>query len=133
MPFLTRLLPGLPILTVASHGLPVFRVRVLGLPGGQVRCQQAVSKLRVGIIQLSPRDFSSKFISFRSWSSEIVGACGSDVCPWTFAGDVPLHLSIREASDTGQPVVFAQPESEEAKAYLHIASEVVRRLRPPPE
>nr|XP_048271396.1 iron-sulfur protein NUBPL isoform X2 [Myodes glareolus] len=48
-------------------------------------------------------------------------------------GDVPLHLSIREASDTGQPVVFAQPESEEAKAYLHIASEVVRRLRPPPE
>ncbi|XP_041514362.1 iron-sulfur protein NUBPL isoform X2 [Microtus oregoni] len=48
-------------------------------------------------------------------------------------GDVPLHLSIREASDMGQPVVFAQPESEEAKAYLHIASEVVRRLRPPPE
>ncbi|XP_038192287.1 iron-sulfur protein NUBPL isoform X2 [Arvicola amphibius] len=48
-------------------------------------------------------------------------------------GDVPLHLSIREASDTGQPVVFAQPEGEEAKAYLHIASEVVRRLRPPPE
>lgn len=46
-----------------------------------------------------------------------MGACvrfpGSDVCPWTFAGDVPLHLSIREASDTGQPVVFAQPESEE--------------------
>lgn len=38
---------------------------------------------------------------------------GSDVCPWAFAGDVPLHLSIREASDTGQPVVFAQPESEE--------------------
>lgn len=46
-----------------------------------------------------------------------MGACvrfpGSDVCPWAFAGDVPLHLSIREASDTGQPVVFAQPESEE--------------------
>ncbi|ERE72577.1 iron-sulfur protein NUBPL-like protein [Cricetulus griseus] len=48
-------------------------------------------------------------------------------------GDVPLHLSIREASDKGQPVVFSQPESEEAKAYLHIASEVVRRLQPPPE
>ncbi|XP_052594464.1 iron-sulfur protein NUBPL isoform X2 [Peromyscus californicus insignis] len=28
-------------------------------------------------------------------------------------GDVPLHLSIREASDMGQPVVFAHPESEE--------------------
>ncbi|XP_028725523.1 iron-sulfur protein NUBPL isoform X3 [Peromyscus leucopus] len=48
-------------------------------------------------------------------------------------GDVPLHLSIREASDTGQPVVFAHPESEEARAYLHIASEVVKRLQPPPE
>ncbi|XP_034369655.2 iron-sulfur cluster transfer protein NUBPL isoform X4 [Arvicanthis niloticus] len=48
-------------------------------------------------------------------------------------GDVPLHLSIREASDMGQPVVFSQPESDEAKAYLHIASEVVRRLKSPPE
>lgn len=28
-------------------------------------------------------------------------------------GDVPLHLSIREASDMGQPVVFSQPESDE--------------------
>lgn len=48
-------------------------------------------------------------------------------------GDVPLHLSIREASDMGQPVVFSQPESDEAKAYLDIASEVVRRLKSPPE
>lgn len=48
-------------------------------------------------------------------------------------GDVPLHLSIREASDMGQPVVFSQPGSDEAKAYLHIASEVVRRLKSSPE
>ncbi|XP_005377010.1 PREDICTED: iron-sulfur protein NUBPL isoform X3 [Chinchilla lanigera] len=48
-------------------------------------------------------------------------------------GDIPLHLSIREASDTGQPVVFSQPESDEARAYLRIAAEVVRRLPPPPE
>ncbi|EDL36766.1 mCG124774, partial [Mus musculus] len=47
--------------------------------------------------------------------------------------DVPLHLSIREASDMGQPVVFSQPGSDEAKAYLHIASEVVRRLKSSPE
>ncbi|XP_062061286.1 iron-sulfur protein NUBPL isoform X3 [Lepus europaeus] len=47
-------------------------------------------------------------------------------------GDIPLHLSIREASDTGQPIVYSQPESEEAKAYLQIAVEVVRRLPPPP-
>lgn len=31
----------------------------------------------------------------------------------TSAGDVPLHLSIREASDMGQPVVFSQPGSDE--------------------
>ncbi|KAM5234951.1 iron-sulfur cluster transfer protein NUBPL [Ctenodactylus gundi] len=48
-------------------------------------------------------------------------------------GDIPLHLSIREASDMGQPVVFSQPESDQAKAYLKIAVEVVRRLPPPPE
>ncbi|GAB1297427.1 Iron-sulfur protein NUBPL [Apodemus speciosus] len=28
-------------------------------------------------------------------------------------GDVPLHLSIREASDMGQPVVFSRPGSDE--------------------
>ncbi|XP_039726432.1 iron-sulfur cluster transfer protein NUBPL isoform X3 [Pteropus medius] len=46
-------------------------------------------------------------------------------------GDIPLHLDIREASDTGQPIVFSQPGSDEAKAYLRIAAEVVRRLPPP--
>ncbi|XP_050654289.1 iron-sulfur protein NUBPL isoform X2 [Macaca thibetana thibetana] len=29
-------------------------------------------------------------------------------------GDIPLHLNIREASDTGQPIVFSQPESDES-------------------
>ncbi|KAM6201898.1 iron-sulfur cluster transfer protein NUBPL [Rhynchocyon petersi] len=48
-------------------------------------------------------------------------------------GDIPLHLNIRETSDTGQPIVFSQPQSDEAKAYLKIAEEVVRRLPPPPE
>ncbi|XP_030879862.1 iron-sulfur protein NUBPL isoform X1 [Leptonychotes weddellii] len=28
-------------------------------------------------------------------------------------GDIPLHLNIRETSDTGQPIVFSQPESDE--------------------
>ncbi|XP_037691861.1 iron-sulfur protein NUBPL-like [Choloepus didactylus] len=29
-------------------------------------------------------------------------------------GDIPLHVNIREASDTGHPIVFSQPESDEA-------------------
>ncbi len=28
-------------------------------------------------------------------------------------GDVPLHLSIRETSDAGAPIVVSQPESSE--------------------
>lgn len=63
------------------------------------------------------RSFSSDFISFQTWSSEIedapVSFSGSNVSSWASAGDVPLHLSIREASDMGQPVVFSQPESDE--------------------
>ncbi|XP_039726430.1 iron-sulfur cluster transfer protein NUBPL isoform X1 [Pteropus medius] len=30
-------------------------------------------------------------------------------------GDIPLHLDIREASDTGQPIVFSQPGSDEVE------------------
>ncbi|XP_058285724.1 iron-sulfur protein NUBPL isoform X4 [Hylobates moloch] len=33
-------------------------------------------------------------------------------------GDIPLHLNIREASDTGQPIVFSQPESDEGRRKL---------------
>ncbi|XP_068016441.1 iron-sulfur cluster transfer protein NUBPL isoform X4 [Melanerpes formicivorus] len=47
-------------------------------------------------------------------------------------GDVPLHVNIRETSDTGQPVVISQPQSDAAKAYLKIAMEIVRRLPAPP-
>jgi len=34
-------------------------------------------------------------------------------------GDVPLHLSIREASDVGRPVVVSQPDSEEVMLCNH--------------
>ncbi|XP_030070356.1 iron-sulfur cluster transfer protein NUBPL isoform X1 [Microcaecilia unicolor] len=43
-------------------------------------------------------------------------------------GNIPLHVNIREASDKGQPIVVSQPQSNEAKAYLQIATEVARRL-----
>ncbi|XP_076834549.1 iron-sulfur cluster transfer protein NUBPL [Brachyhypopomus gauderio] len=43
-------------------------------------------------------------------------------------GDIPLHLNIRETSDTGQPVVVSSPNSPEAEAYRMVASAVVRRL-----
>lgn len=34
-------------------------------------------------------------------------------------GDVPLHLSIREASDVGRPVVVSRPDSEEVLLCNH--------------
>ncbi|MBI3452987.1 MAG: iron-sulfur cluster carrier protein ApbC [Rhodospirillales bacterium] len=41
-----------------------------------------------------------------------------------FLGEVPLHISIRETSDSGRPIVVSQPESEHAKAYRRIADRV---------
>ncbi|XP_054827692.1 iron-sulfur protein NUBPL [Eublepharis macularius] len=43
-------------------------------------------------------------------------------------GDIPLHVNIRETSDSGKPVVVSQPESNMARAYLKLAAEIVRRL-----
>lgn len=29
----------------------------------------------------------------------------------SFSGDVPLHIDIRETSDSGKPIVVSQPDS----------------------
>ena len=41
-----------------------------------------------------------------------------------FLGEIPLHMSIRETSDGGNPIVVSDPESEHAKAYRAIADKV---------
>jgi ATP-binding protein involved in chromosome partitioning len=41
-----------------------------------------------------------------------------------FLGEIPLHISIRETSDAGNPIVVSDPESEHAKAYCAIAEKV---------
>lgn len=40
-----------------------------------------------------------------------------------FLGEVPLHMDIRETSDSGQPVVISQPDSEHAGVYREIAKQ----------
>jgi ATP-binding protein involved in chromosome partitioning len=55
-----------------------------------------------------------------------------------FLGEVPLHISIRETSDAGLPIVASAPESPEAEAYMAIAEAVAGRLdaglaKPPPK
>ncbi|MCK0209809.1 Mrp/NBP35 family ATP-binding protein [Starkeya koreensis] len=45
-----------------------------------------------------------------------------------FLGEVPLHLSIREASDAGLPLVATKPDSHEAQIYRDIAGSVREAL-----
>jgi ATP-binding protein involved in chromosome partitioning len=41
-----------------------------------------------------------------------------------FLGEVPLHMEIREKSDSGQPVVATAPDSPQAQCYRDIAARV---------
>jgi len=41
-----------------------------------------------------------------------------------FLGEVPLHMTIREKSDAGLPVVATEPDGPIAKAYRDIAANV---------
>ena len=45
-----------------------------------------------------------------------------------FLGEIPLHLSIRENSDNGTPIVMANPDSPYTKAYEQIAKNIVKIL-----
>lgn len=42
-----------------------------------------------------------------------------------FLGEIPLNYAIRSHADAGKPIVFADPESEYAKAYIDIAKKLI--------
>ena len=46
-----------------------------------------------------------------------------------FLGEVPLHMTIREKSDAGLPVVATEPDGPHAKIYRDIAAKVRDQLR----
>jgi len=48
-----------------------------------------------------------------------------------FLGEVPLHMTIREKSDTGLPVVATEPDGPHAKIYRDIAAKVHAQLIQP--
>src|SRR5438874_1236167 len=54
-----------------------------------------------------------------------------------FLGEVPLHATIRETSDSGLPVVATEPDGPHAAIYRNIAAKVRDQLkgagRPPPK
>ena len=41
-----------------------------------------------------------------------------------FLGELPLHMSIRETSDSGRPIVISEPDSLHAVAYKTIAAAI---------
>jgi ATP-binding protein involved in chromosome partitioning len=41
-----------------------------------------------------------------------------------FLGEIPLHMSVRETSDAGTPIVASAPESEEARIFIALAEKV---------
>ncbi len=45
-----------------------------------------------------------------------------------FLGEVPLHMSIRETSDGGTPIVATDPEGPYALAYKGIAEKIVAKI-----
>ena len=47
----------------------------------------------------------------------------------SFLGEVPLHMTIREKSDAGLPVVATAPDSEHARIYRDIATKVLDQLK----
>jgi ATP-binding protein involved in chromosome partitioning len=46
-----------------------------------------------------------------------------------FLGEVPLHMTIREKSDSGLPVVATEPDGPHAKIYREIAGKVLEQIR----
>ena len=46
-----------------------------------------------------------------------------------FLGEVPLHMTIREKSDAGLPVVATEPDGEHANIYRDIASRVWAQIK----
>jgi len=46
-----------------------------------------------------------------------------------FLGEVPLHMTIREKSDAGLPVVATEPDGVHAKIYKDIAAKVLEQIK----
>ena len=45
-----------------------------------------------------------------------------------FLGEIPLHLDIRETSDSGRPIFVTRPDSEHAAAYRAMADRIWQKL-----
>jgi len=46
----------------------------------------------------------------------------------SFLGEVPLHMSIRQQSDAGKPVVHSDPDGQEAEAFKKVAANLAAQV-----
>jgi ATP-binding protein involved in chromosome partitioning len=46
-----------------------------------------------------------------------------------FLGEIPLHMAIRETSDSGNPVVVSEPQGPHAEAYRAIGAAIREQLK----
>jgi ATP-binding protein involved in chromosome partitioning len=65
--------------------------------------------------------------------TEVFGSGGgqktADILGVPFLGGVPMQVSLREGSDTGTPIVIADPDSSAARALRDVAGVVGKRAR----
>ncbi len=45
-----------------------------------------------------------------------------------FLGEIPLHMDIRQNSDSGTPIVISKPDSPHTKAYKEIAEKIKSKI-----
>ena len=45
-----------------------------------------------------------------------------------FLGEIPLSKNIREYSDRGELIVQAEPDSDQAKAFVHVAEHMAAQI-----
>jgi ATP-binding protein involved in chromosome partitioning len=45
-----------------------------------------------------------------------------------YLGEIPLGMEVREGGDAGVPVVIANPDSPQSKAFRTVAEEVARQI-----
>ena len=50
-----------------------------------------------------------------------------------FLGEIPLEMTIREASDNGRPIVASEPDGVHASAYRALADAVWSKVSGGPE
>ncbi len=72
---------------------------------------------------ISPGSGEKSYIFGQGGARAMAAKLGCD-----FLGEVPLHMSVRETSDNGRPIVATEPGSEEARIFIQIAGRVAAHI-----